>query len=265
MVRIRRSRIIFFTDHYRDVAKNYDYFYSGPNEAEVSILLKYFDLQPDHIVVDIGSGTGFLAEQLFEKVPLKNLVWCVDPSAEMQEVAKKKKGVFPIQKSVDEFLNDLNKDQRIDRAMCVATSHHFADPGKVFRGVEAFLSPGGVFLVLQMREYTFIPWFKSAENRIGSFLGELEETTSSCLLLANFDVEVSEEKVDYNVTKSQWYDMLRGRFHSTLRQLSDEEIEEGIDELERGKLKGLKLHDDICISSKLHMFKAKKKIHAAAN
>ena len=227
-------------------------------------MLKYFDLQPDHIVVDIGSGTGYLAERLFEKVQLKNRVWCVDPSAEMQEVAKKRKGVFPIQKTVEEFLDDLDKDLHIDRAMCVGTSHHFADPVKVFRGVESFLSPGGVFLVLQMgAEYTFVPWFKNAENRISPVLEELEETTYSCLRLSNFDVEVSEEKVEYNLTKSQWYDKLRGRYHSALTQLSDQEIEEGIDELERGKLKGLKLHDEICISYKMHVFKAKKKMHEA--
>ena len=255
---------MFLTDHYRLLGNDYDNFYKARHEAQFTVLLKYFDVQPDHIVVDIGSGTGFLAERLTEKFQLKNLVWCVEPSAEMQEVAKKKKGVFPIQKTVDEFLSELNKDQRFDRVMCIATAHHFADPVKIYSGVEAFLSPGGVFLVVQASEYLY-PWFTKTENRIGAFLAERKENTSSWLRLANFDVEVSDEMIDYDVTKSQWYDMLRGRFHSILSELSDKEIEEGIDELEKGKLKDLKLHDDICISCKLLVFTARKKIHVATN
>ena len=56
--------------------------------------------------------------------------------------------------------------------------------------------------------------------------------TSACLRLAKFEVEVTEQNIDFNVTKSKWYDMLRGRFISGLTELTDEEIEEGIDEPE---------------------------------
>ena len=249
---------MFFTDHYRFVANNYDYFYNRRHEAQFTVLLKHFDIQPEHKIVDIGSGTSDLAERLSEKFQLKYNVWCVEPSAEMQEVAKKKKGVFPIQKTADEFLSDLRIDQHFDRAVCVGVAHHFADPVKIYRSVEAFLSPYGVFWVVQVGEYLY-PWFTKIGNGIGAFLGERKEETASWLQLAKFDVEVSEEKVDYSVKKSQWYDMLRGRFHSTLEELSDEEIEEGIDELEKGKLKDLKLHDDIHISCKLLVFTARKR------
>ena len=52
----------FPTDHYRLVASNYESFHQARNEALVNALLKYFDdVQPKHVVADIGSGTGFLA------------------------------------------------------------------------------------------------------------------------------------------------------------------------------------------------------------
>ena len=88
------------------MANDYDYFYKEIKEAEASVLLKYFNVQPHHTVIDIGSGTGFLAELLFEKSELKNPLWCVDSSAAMQEEAKKKEGVFPVHKSADEFLDE---------------------------------------------------------------------------------------------------------------------------------------------------------------
>ena len=189
----------------------------------------------------------------------------MDPSAEMQEEAKRKKGVFPIQKNADEFLSELDKDQHFDRALCIAAAHHFSDPVKIFRSVEAFLSPGGVFLVVQGLGRAASPMFKKAGNFGHDCLSELKENTSLWLQSTNFDVEVSEEKVTYSLTKSQWYDMLRGRFLSYLRELSDEEIEEGIDELENEKLKDFKLSDEINTSAKVIIFTARKKNNMTAN
>ena len=51
------------------------------NQAEANVLLKYFNGQPHHTVVDIGSLTGLNAERLFQRSELQNPVWCVDPSA----------------------------------------------------------------------------------------------------------------------------------------------------------------------------------------
>ena len=123
--------------------------------------------------------------------------------------------------------------------------------------IKCFVIPPDSTDAVQGGEFTF-PWFTKVENRMGAFFGERKEITSSCLRLTKFDVEVKEENIDFNVTKSKWYDMLRGRFHSSLTELTDEEIEEGIDELQRGKLKDLKPQDDISISSTLLVFIARK-------
>ena len=71
----------------------------------------------------------------------------------MQGETKQKKGVFPVQKNADEFQDELAVDQSFDRAMCIATSHHFADAVKIYRGVESILSPSGVFLVMEGTEF----------------------------------------------------------------------------------------------------------------
>ncbi|KAJ7356297.1 hypothetical protein OS493_025406 [Desmophyllum pertusum] len=248
--------------HYRSLAKSFDYLYKERKETEFAALLKYLDVQPDHIVVDIGSGTGYLAEKVFQKFQLKTPIWCVEPCAEMQEVAKKRKGVLPIQKTADEFFKDfVDSDQRFDRVICTGTAHHFGDPVKIYRSIESCLSPGGVLVVELMSDATNTPYFTKAENANDALLGEFKENTCAWLRLANFDVEVLEERMDYSVTKSKWYDMLRGRFYSSLSELNDMEIEEGIDELERGRLKDLKLQDDIRFSCTLLIFIAKKPGH----
>ncbi|KAJ7356331.1 hypothetical protein OS493_025440 [Desmophyllum pertusum] len=249
------------TDHYRSLAKSYDFITKERSEAKFASLLKYLDIQPDHIVVDIGSGTGCLAEKVFEKFQLKNPIWCVEPCAEMQEVAKKRRGVLPIQKTAGEFFKDsVDSDQRFDRVMCIAAAHHFGDPVKIYKSIKSCLSPGGVLVMelLKPEANNTYPFFTKAEKGLDTILVGAKENICTCLRLANFDVEVLEERMDFGVTKSKWYDMLRGRFYSSLRELNDVEIEEGIDELERGKLKDLKLQDHIVISNTFNIFIAKK-------
>ena len=76
---------------------------------------------------------------------------------------------------------------------------------------------------------------------------------------ANFEVEVSEEKIYVGLKKSRWYEMLRGRFQSTLSEFTDEEIEDGINELETGKLKGLCLEDEVKLHYSYDILKATKR------
>ena len=60
-------------------------------------------------------------------------------------------------------------------------------------------------------EFSF-PWFTKVENRMGTFFGERKEITSACLRLTKFDVEVTEENILFNVTKSKWYRVHSERF-----------------------------------------------------
>ena len=55
---------IFFSDHYGSVADKFDYFFKEFHEANIPILIECLDLQPHHIIADIGSGTGIIAEKL---------------------------------------------------------------------------------------------------------------------------------------------------------------------------------------------------------
>ena len=222
-------------------------------------MMKYLNLQPDHLVVDLASGTGTYGEKMVETFKLKNPVWCVEPSSEMQEAARAKKGLVTIEKTAEEFLDDLDKQHRFNFALCVSSVHHFSDPVKVYKGVESCLTPDGVFMIAQMGEYVSFPLFKKAKNRFTSFVSGRKEGTSAFLRSANFEVEVSVELLAFMVKKSKWYDMLRGRFHSTLKELSDGEIEEGIDELDKGILQHANRDDDIPISMTLLIFMAKKK------
>ena len=250
----------FPTDRYRLVASNYDSFYQARNETLMNALLKYFDdVQPKHVVADIGSGTGFFAERLFEERHLTNAIWCVDPSPGMQAVAKKRKGVYPITKRVEEFLHDFKIEKFFDKALCICCIHHFAELLEIFRGLEASLRPGGTLLVVTTGKSSNLPLFTNAEKSLGASTSNFKERITAMLRKANFEVEVSEEKIYGGLKKSRWYEMLRGRFQSTLSEFTDEEIEDGINELETGKLKGLCLEDEVKLHYSYDILKATKR------
>ena len=63
-------------------------------------------------------------------------------------------------------------------------------------------------------------------------------------------VEVRKEKLVHDLRKSEWYAMLRSRFFSNLHSFTEQEMEDGIAELERGLLKG---KDDVQVGD-VHIF-----------
>ena len=62
----------YFADHYRNIANKYDYFNKENPQGYIPILVKCLDLKPEHVVADIGSGTGAIAKDLFELSGLHN-------------------------------------------------------------------------------------------------------------------------------------------------------------------------------------------------
>ena len=66
MAREKLRLSLFFAEHYRNVVNKYDYFYKENHQGYIPILMKCLDLKPEHVVADVGSGTGAIAKDLFE-------------------------------------------------------------------------------------------------------------------------------------------------------------------------------------------------------
>ena len=97
--------------------------------------MKCLDLKPEHVVADIGSGTGAITKDLFELSGLNNPIWCEDPSVKMQEVARQKKGVYPVVKTAEEFFANPQIRERFDRVLATISAHHFVNSDAVYKGI----------------------------------------------------------------------------------------------------------------------------------
>jgi len=204
--------------------------------------MKSLDLKPYHIVADIGSGIGFIAENIFESFALENPVWCVDPSAEMQEAAHERKGTYPVQKTAEEFFSDAKTSQCFDTILAAFSEHHFVNPQAVYEGIFRSLRPGGSFIQFDTIHHGH-PIFKMAADAFSSYLQRVRER-KELFREIKFQGKFSQEELHYlwSVSKSKLYEMFRRHYVSTFHQFTVEQIEEGIKELEILKQKQKKCH-----------------------
>ena len=209
------------------------------------------------MVADIGSGTGTIAKELYELSGLENPIWCVDPSVEMQQVARQKKGVYTVPKTAEEFFSDPQINERFDRVIAVISAHHFVNPDVVFKGILRSLRPGGIFLLVTTLKSS-LPIIESAEKAVTQSLEQERESHFS--FLSNLYVNISQREFSFSasMTKSKLYEMLRGRFISMLKPFSDDQIEEGIRKFENGMFKDLKDDDLFNYEHTLLVIKADK-------
>ena len=209
-------------------------------------MVEYLDLQPDHVVIDVGAGTGYSAEKIFKIAGLKNPIICVDPNAEMLEKASGRKGVVSVLKTAEEFFDDVSLCPTLDRVLFKGCIHHLPEPSSVFKNMERSLRPNGLCLIVSMRSISCYKRFAEEIGIDAEYLSPEEvHATRKMLEEANFDVSTSLVELPLKLKKAKFYNMLRGRFMSSLYSLTDEQIEKGIDVLKQGEFGRIEGNEEI--------------------
>ena len=204
--------------------------------------MKYLDLTPEHEIADIGSGTGAIAKDLFELLRLNNPIWCVDTSVEMQEVARKKKGVYPVVKTAEEFFANPQIRERFDRVLATISAHHFVNSAAVYKGILRSLRPGGFYVQINTLKSS-LPSFKGVKKLMRQCFEREKEMSSPLLREIGLNANISHQEFTFSaaVTKSKLYEKYRCRFISLLQDLiSDDQIEEGISGLDNEHFQNVK-------------------------
>lgn len=121
-------------------------FYERLNEyQEAETLADHLELQPEHVVLDVGGGTGQVGRALAGRFAR----WIVvEPSAGMRREARKH-GVVTVVAGVGERLPLATGS--VDRAVMVDALHHAKEQDAVFAELHRVLTPGGVAVVEEFR------------------------------------------------------------------------------------------------------------------
>ncbi len=144
--------------------------YTAMREAHMTLLRKILPADRPTLVLDLGGGTGALAEAVAEALPRAEVeIWDIDRA--MLGVARERCARFGtriryVERSFAEPLTPCNAV-----VACIAL-HHVKDlavKGAIYRNIHAALKPGGVFMNADLaiaaggtlREYSYTEWIRA--------------------------------------------------------------------------------------------------------
>lgn len=238
-------------DHYASLSSNYDTLYSDYNAAMVNIINRQLKFSPDDCILDVGGGTAEVSHRLWMAHSLRSPVVCIDPSAEMLAIARQKKGVETVQTTAEEYCSST-RGKVFSKILMIGSYHHFKDPSMIFDGVSRLLSDNGVCVVsMNSKSATSTRLFSKATELIKECnFSEIARLAESKGLRARVTSDCDASKI----AKDTCFDFMRQRGFTWLRQLSDNEIEEGIREMDSEYKKVLEINVEykvnMCIITK---------------
>lgn len=224
--------------HYTRLAKDYDeYLYYSPEfvRALTSKMIEKLQLEEDDLLVDLGCGTGMYSLDLLKQVSLKQAVICVDPYPEM---LAKIPGDAPIKRMVMDGLKLSKQPGSYDKILIKETVHHISERDELFANLYERLTPGGILLLVHVPPNVQYPLFQKALDRCLNWHADPDELARQ-LRHAGFRVERDDIGFPHAIPKEQYFKMVKGCYMSALTSLSEDELRDGLAEMEQ-KYKDLK-------------------------
>ncbi len=133
---------------------------SRQREERTDLLLEKLPLEPDHVVADLGAGTGYFSLPIARRLP-RGRVLAVDLQPEMLRKVRAAAALAGVENI--ETVQASETDPRlppagVDLVLIVDAYHEFSHPREVMQGVVAGLRPGGrVYLVEYRAEDPSVP------------------------------------------------------------------------------------------------------------
>ena len=218
--------------HYQKIANKYDksWEYSDSFINFISQkILKYLNLKPSDIFVDLGCGTGIYTKKIQELVNFTNPVLCVDISSKMLKQIPHKQNLQTIEMDAIEF---TRSSEIYDKVLMQYMIHHVKNREELISNLFNKLNNEGQILIIRLGGIIDYPLFVEAKKRY-----EYAYKSSDTLVqsMRNVGFKTSIENIDYNVSleKNKYLEMVEERYMSILSSFNDVEIKEGIKEIDR--------------------------------
>jgi SAM-dependent methyltransferase len=130
--------------------EHYAKYRPGYPRALIDLLARETGMNAEWALADIGSGTGILTELLLKN---GNVVFAVEPNAEMRNTAEKILAPYPRFKSLNGTGEQTTLPDRSVRGVVVAQAFHWFDGTKAATEFDRVLQPGGfIALVWNARD-----------------------------------------------------------------------------------------------------------------
>ena len=207
------------------MAPQYNKLLEAYRQANANFIQRFIPLSKDDQLVDIGGGTAHISLLVHSKFGMTNPVVCVDPCQEMLDVAQKN-GAITVRATAEEYFGS-KPDSPLKVVLMNGCVHHFTDPEFVFTKLADYMPDNGVCFATQIGAKG-LPIFKAALEVRNDSIEWLCELVQSKGLKCQVVSVVEPGETD----KKLWYNAIRNRIFWTCAKFSDEELEQGIKELE---------------------------------
>lgn len=188
-------------------------------------------LQPRDRAADIGCGSGLYARSMAEHA---RTVVCVDPSAKMLAKLPTSPSFVPVRASIEDLVTgsvQLPHAGRLDGVLAKDVIHHARDVPTALRALAALLAPGGRLVIVTWPLRIDYPLFdKAVELHEQAYIDP--EDMRRVLAACGLKVEVACERYQLSIAKEQWLTWVANRFMSLLGTFDDEELAEGLREID---------------------------------
>ncbi len=196
------------------------------SQARANFTKRFLPLTSDDQLIDIGGGTGKVAELINADVKMIKPVVCVDPSKEMLEFAKKT-GAITILSTAEKFLAEHKYPPR--RVLFAGCFHMLDDQDAVLESLAKHMPNDGMCLIMRYKDGSLFPFLKTVREIFVHSLDEICEMVEAKGLKCK--IVTGSEPMES--TKAMVLDTVKNRFLSSLLTWSDSKIEETMADVER--------------------------------
>ena len=190
---------------------------------------------------DIGAGPGTFTVNLASKlqVPVSSIV-CAEPQKEFCDVIRSH-GMTPIQEGAAEFCSLGSKHGPFTYILMKEVVHlvEMEKREAMFAGARTMLQDNNHItgssrlLVISRPNETLLPFFDKAKEVYHRDTEDVDSYVALMQKTGYVNVQCHRREYRCKLPLEKWCSMLRGRFWSTLFSFSEEQLEEGIQEVRK--------------------------------
>jgi len=156
--------------HYDQEAAIYDVQYLGEQNAKIEVILKSMELSLNGAVLDLGCGTGFLFQNIAQRVGL--LVGIDLSQKALQEAKKHTKNRYNIALVRADADNAPFPDCIFDRVFAITLLQNMPDPLKTISEMRRIGKPQAIFAVTGLKkkftQEVFVDLLKAARLKVSA-------------------------------------------------------------------------------------------------
>ena len=227
-------------NHYRQLAQNYDDLWTYTPDFIKFIaqnIIEELNLKFTDKLVDLGCGTGLFTQEISHQIRLKHPIVCIDSSSEMLEKIPLNDTYQPRAMDAIDF---ASQEDIFDKIFIKEMIHHINDKQKLIANLFNRLNSQGILLLILLPPKIEYPLFSSAKKSYQELQPHYSEL-KNIFERVGFQTEVSFVKYPLSLNKDKYFKMVENRYMSLLSMFSDEEISQGIKEMNQKYSKQLTL------------------------